>query len=93
MNHFDYRNGVLQPRRESHRTGRTSARRSIAIRHDAGTPLPVFTEAICRREDAGLYAMKANSTQSVRARWQTRRGADVVSGGELNGAGGRESLK
>jgi diaminopimelate decarboxylase len=89
MNHFDYRNGVLH----------AEAVNLAALADRVGTPFycystatlerhyRVFAEAFAGEKVQILYAMKANSNQSVlRTLAKCGAGADVVSGGELKRA-------
>src|ERR1700731_934575 len=89
MNHFDYRNGVLQ----------AEAVNVIELAEAVGTPFycystatlerhyRVFSDAFAGEKALVCYAMKANSNQSVlRTLAKLGAGADVVSGGELKRA-------
>jgi diaminopimelate decarboxylase len=89
MNHFDYRNGVLH----------AEAVDLSVLAAQVGTPFycystatlerhyRVFSEAFAGEKVQVLYAMKANSNQSVlRTLAKLGAGADVVSGGELKRA-------
>jgi diaminopimelate decarboxylase len=89
MNHFDYRNGVLH----------AEAVDLSVLAAQVGTPFycystatlerhhRVFSEAFVGEKVQVLYAMKANSNQSVlRTLAKLGAGADVVSGGELKRA-------
>ncbi|WP_407158383.1 diaminopimelate decarboxylase [Bradyrhizobium sp. STM 3557] len=89
MNHFDYRDGVLH----------AEAVNLSALAEQVGTPFycystatlerhyRVFAEAFAGERVQILYAMKANSNQSVlRTLAKCGAGADVVSGGELKRA-------
>jgi len=89
MNHFDYRDGVLH----------AEAVNLSALADRVGTPFycystatlerhyRVFADAFAGEKVLILYAMKANSNQSVlRTLAKCGAGADVVSGGELKRA-------
>src|SRR5260370_18985711 len=89
MNHFDYRNGVLQ----------AEAVNLIELADAVGTPFycystatlerhyRVFSDAFAGEKALVCYAMKANSNQSVlRTLAKLGAGVDVVSGGELKRA-------
>jgi diaminopimelate decarboxylase len=89
MNHFDYRDGVLH----------AEAVNLSALAEQVGTPFycystatlerhyRVFADAFTGEKVQILYAMKANSNQSVlRTLAKLGAGADVVSGGELKRA-------
>jgi diaminopimelate decarboxylase len=89
MNHFDYRDGVLH----------AEAVNLSALAEQVGTPFycystatlerhyRVFADAFAGEKVQILYAMKANSNQSVlRTLAKLGAGADVVSGGELKRA-------
>ncbi len=89
MNHFDYRDGVLH----------AEAVNLSALAAQVGTPFycystatlerhyRVFADAFAGEKVQILYAMKANSNQSVlRTLAKLGAGADVVSGGELKRA-------
>jgi len=89
MNHFDYRDGVLH----------AEAVNLSVLAEQVGTPFycystatlerhyRVFAEAFAGEKVQILYAMKANSNQSVlRTLAKCGAGADVVSGGELKRA-------
>src|SRR3569832_376402 len=89
MNHFDYRDGVLH----------AEAGNLSALAEQVGTPFycystatlerhyRVFADAFAGERVQILYAMKANSNQSVlRTLANLGAGADVVSGGELKRA-------
>ena len=89
MNHFDYRNGVLN----------AEAVNLSDLAEAVGTPFycystatlerhyQVFSDAFADHKALVCYAMKANSNQSVlRTLAKLGAGADVVSGGELKRA-------
>ena len=89
MNHFDYRNGVLN----------AEAVNLSDLAEAVGTPFycystatlerhyRVFSDAFADHKALVCYAMKANSNQSVlRTLAKLGAGADVVSGGELKRA-------
>ena len=89
MNHFDYRDGVLH----------AEAVNLSTLAEQVGTPFycystatlerhyRVFADAFAGEKVQILYAMKANSNQSVlRTLAKCGAGADVVSGGELKRA-------